>query len=365
MFIEYLHEQIWSRNEDLNSVHDEHLVIYLSDFLKQICYDLLPFLPVFHRAVQEMIKEILKKLNVDIVNRMLRHICESILSTDVILKVTTPELMILVSIIDLGMDKSAPELAEPIQNAVQRYFPEFAIMNKTFLEFFQRHRKDTLMCHYYLRVLQYNINLVENDRQMLIQNLEQAIQYLRPVNIKLDQDYNEFMMRINEWKSKVSTYKDFHDFRMSYYGQKSNNPPMILSPLDLYRQFTSIFRVLMSENEFSHKTLILAVDQFEKRSERDRNSVKANCKAIKDMHIEIHEIKKNKRQNFSEIKLLETSVKEREHQLIMLKYEYFKPLKKSLHMLSCSLELVRPHQEDVNVQGIGNIFQIVIDVAFA
>lgn len=361
-FIDYIHQQIWQRKDDINSILPEYLVIYYTQFLKLLNLDLLQYLPKLHKAVIELVTRTLRKLTTDQILKILIYICESVLATDLILKVEAAELIILCSIVEMGIDRSDPVLSDSIQRAIQNHFPEFALINKNFIKFFETKRKDVLVCHFFMRLVQFHINIDENDRNMLIQNMEQVLPSLKVANASLEFDYSDLTDKIRSWKNKKAVYKDYHDFRMSYYNQNTNYPPMMLSPQDLYRQFASVFSVLMTDAEFIHKSLMFAHQEFEKRSDRNRKEVKNLCQRIDDSNTDLSRIKKNRRQNPAEIGQLEASIRENRIQLQRFKYEYFKPLKKALFMLACTLEYVRPNKQDSSLEGIGKIFNTALEV---
>lgn len=342
----------------------EHLVIYYSQFLKLLNLDLIQYMPKFHKAVLELVSRTLKKLTLDQILKILHYICESVLSTDLILKIETAELMILIAIVEMGLDQTEPAYSETIQKAVQNFFPEFSVINKNFNKFFETKRKDVLVCYFFMRMVQLRINLDESDRNMLIQNMEQTLPMLKMANAILEYDYKDFTEKVKTWKHKNLVFRNFHDFRMSYYGQRSTEPPMLLSSLDLYRQFAAVFGVLMTDTEFIHKSLILINQEFEKRSDRDRKEVKNLCQHIDNTEGELAQLRKNRRQNPQEIGQFEAAIRDKKIQLHRVKYEYFKPLKKALFMLACTLEYVRPHKQDSSLEGIGKIFNTALEVDF-
>lgn len=321
-------------------------------------------MPRFHKAVLELVSRALKKLTLDQNLKILNYICESVLATDLILKIETAELIILLCIIEMGFDLSDPAYSETIQKAVQNYFPEFSVINRNFIKFFETKRKDVLVCYFFMRLVQLHINVNENDRNLLVQNMEQTIPLLKVANGILEYDYKDFSEKINGWKNKRQMYRDFHEFRMNYYNQRSTEPPMLLSSLDLYKQFASVFSVLMTDTEFIHKSLILSLQEFEKRSERDRREVKNLCQQIENFENELGQLRKNRKQNPQEIGQFEASIREKKIQLHKVKYDYFKPLKKALYMLACTLEYVPPHKQDSSLDGIGKIFTSALEVDF-
>lgn len=194
-FVDYVHQQIWSKNEDMDSAISEHIVIFITKFFEIYGFDefgleTLRYFPRMHHTVMKLLRLVLEKLTTDMTSRVFRHICQAVLKTDLLMKITLIELMILDILIDIAVNKTESPHSEPIQKQIQSSFPEFSVLNGQFIEFTNEHRKDLLKIYYFLKILDYQLNFIENDRPLTLSNLDDLLPKLKTSHISISAAYD-------------------------------------------------------------------------------------------------------------------------------------------------------------------------------
>lgn len=141
---------------------------------------------------------------------------------------------------------------------------------------------------------------------------------------------------------------------------------MILTSLDLFRTISRLYRRLLTDNnqQFTTKMVQFVIEEYEKKESMEyaQRETKKTYEDISKMNQELARLKLNRVQDVDAIQKLERHLEDGKNYLLRSKYEYFRPLKKSIFMLECIFELITINKGDSNLQGLGKFLNDILNV---
>lgn len=103
------------------------------------------------------------------------------------------------------MNRNDSQLTEPLAKAIRLNFPDYSRFNGILIDFFNENKRlELLKVYYMLRVMEFRVNFIENDRGLLLVNLDDISRKLR---VSMHSTQIEFLLLIREYPklSKNST----------------------------------------------------------------------------------------------------------------------------------------------------------------
>ena len=359
---QYMYNQIYKNIDDIDSMNSELIVIKLCDTFNLIDDTIIRYLPRLHHAILILLYDILNMMSTDILKRVIRHIC-GIMKSDIIYKINTVELMIIYVL----LYNSYSNNNDDIINTISQHMPSFSDINSRISQFYTDNKRDILKTYYMFKIIEYRINFIENDTNVLITNLDSITDILKHNSVSVGIEYRDFYNRyrdiICDDCSMYSTCMDEYSFIHTYHIYNIAYPPMILSSIDIYSIIIRIYRRIISDNNnnFTSRMIMMVNNELEKKQTYLKNEMRVLLDDIQKIKQDKEDIMNNKKINRKEIDDLSVLESNKQDQLFKIKIDYYRPLKKAVCMLDNILGVVDINRDDAIVHGLGKLLTSIMD----